>query len=442
MLTCPVTVAVIDASTGAVGAAGQLAASLPAGAAVTYSAQQIEAALGGTLPAGDRPRIRVASNVPIEVQSFMSNPGGIITQLADAMEMPGGASSHIVHSYVPAANSPSGYTSYIRVINVGSTPTAIQATVIDGNTGLSGATGQLTSALAAGAATTFSAQQIEAALGVALPAADRPRVQISGTIGVNSNSAKLEVQSFMSNPGDAVTMVGGVQTGTSVSVRSYVPAANSASGYTSYIRVINNSAVATAVNVAVIDGSTGVTGTSRVLTANLPAAAVTFNAAQVEAALGVSLPAADRPRILVSSPTSASLSVQSFMSNPGNVITQISGSQSGNPVDVRAYVPAANEAVGYASYLRIINTATTATPVYVSVIDGATGVVGTSGQLAASLPAGAAVTYTAQQVEAALGVALPAGDRPRIRVTANGTIDVQSFMLNPGGIITETVDYQ
>jgi hypothetical protein len=63
--------------------------------------------------------------------------------------------------------------------------------------------------------------------------------------------------------------------------------------------------------------------------------------------------------------------------------------------------------------------------------------------LTASLPAGAAVTFTAQQVEAALGQSIPAGDRSRIRVTAvASTLDVQSFMSNPGGVITETADFQ
>jgi hypothetical protein len=123
-------------------------------------------------------------------------------------------------------------------------------------------------------------------------------------------------------------------------------------------------------------------------------------------------------------------------------VGQISGAQSGNSVDVRTYVPAANAAAGYTSFIRVINVGTTSTAVQVAVIDGTTGVAGTLRLLTASLAAGGAATFSAQQIEAALGVALPAGDRPRIRVMANVPIEVQSFMSNPGGVVTETNDAQ
>ena len=66
----------------------------------------------------------------------------------------------------------------------------------------------------------------------------------------------------------------------------------------------------------------------------------------------------------------------------------------------------------YISFLRMINTGSSATAVRVAVIDGATGVVGSSAILNAALPPGAAITYTGQQIEAALGVTLPAAARP------------------------------
>ena len=429
----PVSIAVISGATGTVGSSKQLTASLPVAAAITFSAQQVEAALGLTLPAGDRPRIRVTTNSLVEIQSFMSNPGGAVTQISDAMTV---STGYFVRSYVPAANAAAGYTSFIRVINIGTTASPIQATVIDDTTGAAGASGQLISSLAAGAAVTFSAQQIETAMGVTLAAANRPRIKIT------SVSVPLEVQSFMSNPGGSVTQISGAQSGTSAAVRNFFPAANSSSGYTGYIRVINNGTQASPISVSLLDGGTGLTTASGQLWASLPAAAAkTFSAQQVEAALGVSLPTSSRPRILVTA--NVSIDAQSFMSNPGGTVSQISGAQSGNSVDVRTYVPVANAGVGYASYLRVINTGSSATAVNVAVINGTTGAVGPSGQLAASLPAGAAITFTAQDVEATLGAPLPGGDRPRIRVTAAAsTIDVQSFMSNPGGVITETVDAQ
>jgi hypothetical protein len=404
---------------------------------MTFTAQQVETALGQALSAGSRPRLRVTTNSPVEVQSFMTNPGGVVTQVSDALTA---STGYTVRSYVPAANAAAGYTSFIRVINIGTAASPIQASVIDGTTGVAGTSGQLIASLPAGAAVTLSAQQIEAALGVNLIASSRPRI----SIGTGATpSVPLEVQSFMANPSGTVTQIGGAQSGTSVALRSYIPAANAASGYTGYIRVINTGNFATFVRVAVIDGATGVVGPSAPLTGIvLPAgAAVTYSAQQVEAALGQALSANSRPRILVTS--NVSIDVQSFMANPSATVTQISGAQSGSSVDVRTYIPAAETTGGYVSFIRVINIGSTATPVSVALIEGATGAIGTAGQLTTSLPAGAAVTYTAQQVETALGQAIPAGNRSRIRVTASAsTLDVQSFMSNPGGVITETVDFQ
>jgi alpha-tubulin suppressor-like RCC1 family protein len=432
-----VSVAVIDGATGAVGASGQLTASLPAGAAVTFTAQQVEAALGAPLPAGDRSRLRVSAlATTIEVQSFMSNPAKVVTQISDALTADTG---YAVRSYVPAANAVAGYTSFIRVINVGTTASPIQATLIDDTTGAAGASGQLIASLPVGAAVTFTAQQVETALGININASSRPRISIASS---SVPSVPLEVQSFMANPDGTVTQIGGAQSGTAVAVRSFLPAANAASGYSGFIRVINTSTTATPISVSLLDEATGQAGASAQLMASLPAgAAKTFSAQQVETVLGLTLAASARPRIQVTA--NVPIEVQSFMSNPGGTVTQLSGAQSGSSADVRTYIPAANAAGGYASFIRVINTGTTATPVTVVVIDGATGAVGTAGQLTASLPAGAAVTYTAQQVETALGRAIPAADRSRIRVTASAsTLEVQSFMSNPGGVITETVDFQ
>ncbi len=433
--TTPVSVAVIDGATGTLGPSAQLSAALPAGAAITYSAPQVEAALGVALPAGDRPRIRVTADSAIEVQSFMSNPGGVVTQIAEAMTA---STGYAVRSYVPA--SVTGYTSFVRIINIGATATPIQATLIDDTTGAEEASGMLIASLPAGAAVTLDAHQIESALGVAPAAASRPRVRVVSTA---VPSIPLEVQSFIANPGNVVTQVGGAQSGTSVAVRDFVAAAMAQYGYLSLIRIINTSTTATPISLDLIDGDTGAkTVSGKQLVASLPAgAATTFTAQQIEAALGVSLPAGARPRIRVSA--NVAIDVQSLMGNPSGVVTQISGAQSGaTSVDVRSYVPVANSRGGYTSFIRVINTGTTATPLSVAVIDGPTGVVGASAPLTASLPTGAAVTFTAQQVEEALGSPLPAGERPRIRVTANSSIEVQSFMSNPGGVITDTEDAQ
>lgn len=109
----------------------------------------------------------------------------------------------------------------------------------------------------------------------------------------------------------------------------------------------------------------------------------------------------------------------------------------GSTVDVRSYVPAANVPAGYNSYVRVINKGSVAAPISVAVINGDTGVVGASGTLISSLPAGAAKTLSASQVEAVTG-AIAAGDRPRLRISGpTDWLNVQSFMSNPGGVVSD-----
>ena len=106
----------------------------------------------------------------------------------------------------------------------------------------------------------------------------------------------------------------------------------------------------------------------------------------------------------------------------------------GASVDVRSYIPAA--ATGYASYVRIVNTGSTLSPISVAVIDQTTGVAGTSAVLG-TLAAGAAKTYLASDIETAVG-ALAANARPRLRITApTSSIQVQSFMSSPNGTFTD-----
>lgn len=96
-----------------------------------------------------------------------------------------------VRNYVPAALT--GWTNYLRIINTGSVATPITAAVINESTGVVGTAGTLISSLAAGAATTLSATQIEAVIG-AQAATARPRIRIAGSTN------GLDVQNFLFTP--------------------------------------------------------------------------------------------------------------------------------------------------------------------------------------------------------------------------------------------------
>jgi len=113
--------------------------------------------------------------------------------------------------------------------------------------------------------------------------------------------------------------------GSTVDVRSYVPVGNI--GYTSWVRVINTGSVAAPISGMFVnaDGTAGASGT---LVSSLPAGgSVSLNANQVEAQIGApSGGAVSRPRLRVSAPTNG-MQVQSFISNPDNSITDMTGAQ-------------------------------------------------------------------------------------------------------------------
>ena len=110
--------------------------------------------------------------------------------------------------YFPATISQFGYGTFIRVVNTGSTATAIQAAFVAQNTGVVGSPQTLPlpanygSLLAPGASITWTGAQLEAFLG-APGVGDRPRLQISGT------TSALRVQQFIQSANGTFTEVSG-----------------------------------------------------------------------------------------------------------------------------------------------------------------------------------------------------------------------------------------
>ena len=426
-----VSVALVDALTGAVGAPGLLADSLAPGAAKTFTSAQIETAVG-PIAANLRPRLRLlaAAGTTLEAQSFLLQPGGAFNEVSGAQA----GNSVVVPTFVPNAAAATGYVSYVRIINTGGVTTAVSVARIDPATGETGQLLNLTDNLAAGGARTFTAAEIEAALGFAISAAERPRLLFA------SQMTPIEVQSFLLQPGGAFTNISGSQSGSTVDVPSYVPAASP--GYTSFVRLINTSAAASLVTAALIDPDTGLVGSAKTVAPALAGnSSMTLSSAQIEAALGVTIAAVSRPRIRLTA-ASATLEVQSFLLQPGGVYNEISNGTMGSTVTVRTYVPAADSGSGYTSYVRVINTGAVPTAIYVALVDAVTGAQGGSSLLLASMPAGGARTFNSSQIEAALGQAVPAGTRGRLAVTGSVVLQVQSFLTQPGGAFTEVTSGQ
>lgn len=106
----------------------------------------------------------------------------------------------------------------------------------------------------------------------------------------------------------------------------------------------------------------------------------------------------------------------------------------GGSVYVRSYIPSA--AVGYTSFIRVINTGAVAASISAQVINATTGVTGPAGVIAASVQPGGAVTVPSSTIDAAIvaagGTAPAAADRPRLLITGPTNLSVQSFFLSGG----------
>lgn len=110
-------------------------------------------------------------------------------------------------------------------------------------------------------------------------------------------------------------------------VRSYIPAA--ATGYTSFVRIINTGSIAAAVTGQFVNANGTLGATSGTLVTSLAAGgSVTLTSAQVEAAIGGTAPAAtDRPRLRITAPTSG-LDAQSFiLTNANSNFSDATGAQ-------------------------------------------------------------------------------------------------------------------
>lgn len=156
---------------------------------------------------------------------------------------------------------------------------------------------------------------------------------VAGTPSITAtlNSTTAAAATAISLP--ATSLYPLTSNGGTVIVREYVPASAAATGYQSFIRVINTGAVASPISFAFIDdaagGSAAASGTTSV---SVPAGgAITMTSAQIEALPGIAKPSSAnaRPRVQVSASTT--ITVQSYLYNQAaNVFTEVSGGSNGN----------------------------------------------------------------------------------------------------------------
>ena len=106
----------------------------------------------------------------------------------------------------------------------------------------------------------------------------------------------------------------------------------------------------------------------------------------------------------------------------------------GGTVDIPTYVPAAAGG-GFGGYYRVINPSNLAATITVQVINE-DGTLGSTGTLGTVVPAGGTKIFSASDIETAIGTAVPAAARPRIRFTAATLFRVQTLLVNPNSTTT------
>lgn len=147
---------------------------------------------------------------------------------------------------------------------------------------------------------------------------------ITATLGVTSvPTAAADGSDSASGLGYAVNY-----NGKSVTMNSYFPAAIGQYGYVPFVRIINTGAVAADISAAIVDGTSGATGTGGVVAPGLkPGAAVLVLNSTIESVIGAQ-PRDSRPRLKISGPTNG-LRVQNFLQAADGTITELSGAQDG-----------------------------------------------------------------------------------------------------------------
>jgi hypothetical protein len=144
--------------------------------------------------------------------------------------------------------------------------------------------------------------------------------------------------------------------------------------------------------------------------------------------------------------------VQSYLLQPNAWFALASNAAVGRKAVVRTYVPQIDAAGGYSSALRITNTGSQATAVSAQIIDDVVGSPTTPTALVVidSLAPGATRTLSSAQLEAVFGIGLGSastsrlnpGARPRIALSGDQVLQVQSLLSQPGGVTVEISDGQ
>lgn len=259
-----------------------------------------------------------------------------------------------------------------------------------------------------------------------------------GSVTFTNNTGVQNIRSAASDYTLANGSAGTANTGMTVTI---TPAAGQSFPIGSVLSLTTDQACL--VPVAATTGTGTVAFTS--VTAPTPKVLTTTTAVATTVASFVCLSAPSAGN--TATPLTATLAADVAEAAPTDFVDVVTGTGfalnfNGSQVDVKNYFPNGLASFGYGSFIRINNTGTVAAVVSGAFIHQITGVVGGSFPLTGSMAAGSSVTLTGAVIESVLG-APGSADRPRLRLTApTNALQVQYYLQNPGGTITEISSQQ
>ena len=385
-------------------------------------------------------RLEFTSTLDIEVLAYIRTGDGFLTSMHDVA--PRSEAGHRVVTFNPGKNA--AQVSRLRVVNPGAEAAEVRIEGIDGKGRSPG--GAVVLEVPAGAAHTLSARELETGgedfAGALGTGAGKWQLVVSSAQAIEVMSLLVSPTGHLTNlstaPDNAESDAGGATTTHAVGL---FPSASDAQGRQGFVRIINRSGQAGEVRIEAFDDA----GTHRgPVTLDIGAEeTVHFNSEDLEGGNtgkglsgGVGSGTGDW-RLRLSS--SLALRVLAYIRTGDGFLTSMHDGVPRTEAGHRVVTFNPGKNTAQASRLRIINPGPEAAEVRIKGIDGQGESPG--GVVELSVPAGAARTLGAQQLESGEGAGLTGAlgtgsGKWRLVVTADRPIEVMSLLASPTGHLT------
>ena len=382
-------------------------------------------------------RLALLSTLDIEVLAYLRTPDGFLTSVHDMLRRDDGAGTLAAPIFNPGSNT--RQRSSLRLMNPGGVEEAVAVLGVDD--GGSGGDRAVELAVPAGGATTMTAVALEAGLGYEAGLGDGAG---KWRLVVNARWP-VEAASLLTSPTGHVTNLSAHAAADANGVwrLPFYPASANASGWQGFARVINRGNRAGEATIVAVDDS-GMRTDSVTLALN-GGQTVHFNSDDLERGnaakglpTGVGAPARGDWRLELTS--ALDVSVTSYIRTSDGFLTSMhdvapTASTDDGERRVVIFNPGSNQR--QVSLLRLINDGDADAAVTVTGIDDA-GRPG--GEARATVPAGEALTLTAQELESGADTfegALGDGQgKWRLTVASDAPVSVVSLLRSPTGHLT------